>query len=90
MVFYTIQSETLGRFCGFKRKAKDFWLRRPIFRWDTFPHEGKVMIFLYERQAYNYIRGHPTLPYDCTVRFSDLDAEGRIYNLTDRMIEGDT
>jgi hypothetical protein len=72
MVFYTIVSREFGRFCGYQRKAKDLWLKRPVFRWDTFPHHGEAMVFHHERSAKDYLAAHPDLPSDCEVKFSDL------------------
>jgi hypothetical protein len=76
-MFYTIQSKEFGIFYGYKRRPKDFWAKRPAFGRDA---RGPVKIFLHEREAYDYIRSHHTLPFDCTVRFSDLDAQGKLYN----------
>jgi hypothetical protein len=74
MIFYTIVSREFGRFCGFKRKAKDLWLKRAIFRWDTFPHQGEAMIFLEQGHALKYLHKHADrLPADCEVKFSDLN-----------------
>ncbi|HWI68519.1 MAG TPA: hypothetical protein VNS88_09075 [Nitrospiraceae bacterium] len=73
MIFWTITSREFGRFCGYKRKWHDLWLLRPMFRWDTFPQHGEVMIFLYEEAARKFLLMHPDLPADCEVKLSDLD-----------------
>lgn len=81
MIFWTITSREFGRFCGYKRRWMDLWLKRPVFRWDTFPHQGEVLIFLYEKVANNYLATHQDLPNDCEVKMSDLDllvVEGRL------------
>jgi hypothetical protein len=72
MRFYTIVSRESGRFCGYKRRAKDLWLKRPVFRWDTFPHQGEVMVFHMKLQADEYLVAHHDLPADCEVKWSDL------------------
>ena len=71
MKFWTIQSRELGRFCGWKRKAKDLWLRRAVFRWDTFPQHGEALIWYYEEEARKFLLMHPELPADCTIKFND-------------------
>jgi hypothetical protein len=75
VIFWTIVSREFGRFCGYKRKAKDFWLRRPLFRWDTFPHQGEVLIFMYEEAARKFLLMHPDLPADCEIKMSNLPVE---------------
>ena len=75
MIFWTIVSREFGRFCGYKRKPIDLWLKRPIFRWDVYPHQSEPMVFLYEYAAVKYLRQHPDLPNDCEVKKSDLAAD---------------
>jgi hypothetical protein len=71
MKFWTIQSREFGRFCGYQRKWMDLWLKRPFFRWDTFPQHGECMVFLYEEKAKQYLAEHQELPADCEVKFND-------------------
>jgi hypothetical protein len=75
VIFWTIVSREFGRFCGYKRKWFDLWLKRPLFRWDTFPHQGEAMVFMYEEEARKFLLMHPDLPADCEVKMSDLDLE---------------
>ena len=71
MIFYTITSREYGRFCGYKRRWMDLWLKRAVFRWDTFPQHGECMVFYYENAAKAYLAQHPELPADCQVKFND-------------------
>ena len=72
MKYWTIQSREFGRFTGFKRKAIDLWLKRPVFRWDTFPAHGECMVFLYEDKAKQYLAEHADrMPADCQVKYND-------------------
>ena len=82
--FWVIESREFGLFCGWRRKAKDFWLKRATFGRPGFPYEGKVMIFDDDQKAYRYIRGNLTLPNDCTVRLCDFDVECDIYFVNER------
>jgi hypothetical protein len=49
----------------------DLWLKRAVFRWDTFPQHGECMVFYYENAAKAYLAQHPELPADCQVKFND-------------------
>jgi hypothetical protein len=72
MRFYTIQSREFGRVCGYKRKWMDLWLKRPRFRWDTFPQPGEGLVFYYEEAARKFLLMHgDTLPADCEIKFND-------------------
>ena len=83
--FWVIESREFGLFCGFRRKAKDFWLKRATFGRPGFPYEGQVMIFDDDRKALVYIRGHDALlPNDCTARLCDFDVEWEIHHVNEK------